>query len=504
MKYNHRLALAVMAALGATSAGAVPVVPFQAPQRSTIGSGLGQTALPKGGVFQPRVEAAVQYAANINLAEDGEPQIDMAGLELAPGFYASLSNGTFTGAIDYSLVGRSWEDSDFNDVSHRLSANSQWLAVPEWFAIRADASYSDGVIDPRSGLNYGGLGIFGVGNLEEVATASVNPVLQHRFGDFDFMADYRYGRVWYLDQGKGQDVTSVVESRDSTDQAANLSVGNGAAGLRQWGTLFYNWQKSEYDSSFLPYEFERAGLDAGAQLSRTIALVGDVGVETDLEKRVADGGLDSSFWSVGLRWSPNDRTEAEARYGDRSFGETYFFSARHRARLLEFTASYSEQPTVETRRLSLGDVFPGELPPGTPDVDLGIFNSLPFISKDARAGVVSQGSRTTVGASAFWYERDYLATERSDENGWGGGFNASRQLASNLSADFDVSYREYERNSAVASLPPSDERDTQLLLRLNRTSGDKLTLSAETGYLTRSGDQDYDGWWVAMRARWTP
>ena len=32
----------------------------------------------------------------------------------------------------------------------------------------------------------------------------------------------------------------------------------------------------------------------------------------------------------------------------------------------------------------------------------------------------------------------------------------------------------------------------------------------EAGYLTRSGeddlagDQDYDGWWLGLRARWTP
>ena len=32
----------------------------------------------------------------------------------------------------------------------------------------------------------------------------------------------------------------------------------------------------------------------------------------------------------------------------------------------------------------------------------------------------------------------------------------------------------------------------------------ELTLSAEAGYLTRSGDSEYDGWWTGLRARWTP
>lgn len=502
---SRALALAVMTVLTTPGLAHAQTIPHQSGQRGNIGTGLGQSSLPSGGVFEPRVEAAVQYVSNINLAENGASQIDTAGLEVSPGFYASYSSGSALAAIDYSLIGRAWDESDFNDVSHRLAANGEWMAIPEWFALRGDASYQDAVIDPAAGLNYGGVGIFGPSNLQEVATASVNPVLQHRFNDYQLSADYRYGRTWYLDEGKGQVTTVSSIYEDSTDQSANVSFGTADTGSRLWGTAFYSWNKSEYDETLLPFEYEQAGVDVGVQVLRTIALVGSYGLETDLSKRLTDGGLDEQFWDAGVIWTPNDNTSVEARYGDRSFGETYSFKATHRARMLEFTAGYVEEPTVDTQRLSLGDIFPGELPPGVPDIDLGIYNSLPYILRRGDARIAALGSRTRLGVSAFWYERDYLISAQSDdESGEGIAFDASRDLASNLTADFDLSFSNYERTNAVSNAPASDYSDIEALFRLNRVSGPHLTLSAETGYLTRSGDSDYDGWWVAMRARWTP
>ena len=498
------IAVCALAAVGTTTA---QTVPYQSAQRAGAGLVLGRSELPRGGVFEPRVEAAVQYAANIELAADGEPQIDTAGVEVAPGFYASYSSDAILAAIDYSIVGRFWEDSDFDDVAQRLSANGQWIAVPEWFGIRGQATYADAVIDPRDGLNYGGLGIFGTGNLQEVATASVSPILQHRFGNLEVVAEYAYGRTWFLDQGKGQPVTGFVSDEDSTDQSASLSFGTWERGSQISGRVFYDWERSEYETA-LPFEYERAGVDAGFRISRTLVFVGDLGRESDLDASTTEGGLDSDFWSAGVRWEPSDRTVAEARFGERFFGDSYWFSATHRARLLEFSASYSEQPTVETRQLSLGEFEPGELPPPVPDADFGRLTSSPYVSKDARAGVTAVGSRTRLGLTGFQVERDYLSGLRPDEIGTGVALDATRQLASNLSADFAISYSDYERD--IVPLDPdlsggsSSDYDTVVLLRLNRTAGSHFTVGSEAGYLTRSGAIEYDGWWVALRLRWTP
>jgi hypothetical protein len=507
--HSAALTLAVLGTLISGGHAGAQTTPHQASQRGAYGTGLGQEDLPKGALFEPRIELAAQYANNINLAEDGEDQVDTFGIEASPGFYASYSTGAVQAAIDYSLIARAWEDSDYDDVSHQLSANGEWVALPDWFSMSGQATYGDTILDAGQGLNYGGLGIFGAGNLAEVATASVRPRLSHRFNDWQLNADYGYGRTWYLDEGKGQPTVGFVSGgqEDSEDQSAGVSLGTAPeAGSKLTGTVFYDWQKSEYDTR-LPYEFERVGVDLGLQVSRTVSLVGDVGKESALDESTTDGGLDSDFWSAGLRWDPNDRTSAEGRYGERFFGDSWSLDVTHRARLLEFSASYSEAPTVETRELSLGSFDPGTLPPGFPPIDIGILTSLPYVARNATARVTAAGSRTTLTLMAFSLERDYLAVTQTDETNFGASFSADRRIASNLSADFTLSYSDYERSSF--ELDPSlstisNDKDTTAVFRLNRESGERVTLTGETGYLTRSGERDYDGWWVALRGRWTP
>jgi len=512
---SMRLQLAIAAVLAVSSADVAVAqsmdTPYQSSSRATYGDGLGQSALPKGGRFEPRVDTTLQYVSNMTAAPDDEPQVDTAGLEAAPGFYASWSSDTATAAMDYSLVARWWEDSDYNDVSHRLAANGEWHLAPEWFYVTGQASYGNAILDPAEGLNYGGIGVFNPANLSEVATASLSPVLSHKFGDFQAVAQYQYGRTWYLDEGLGvePDIGFVNNDQDSEDQSARASFGTATdAGHRLTGTVYYDWQKSEYETA-LPYQYERAGVDMGLRLGRSITLLGEYGQESDLDENTTEGGLDSEYWNGGLRYEPSDQTLIEGRYGTRFFGDYWSAQISHRARLLEFGATYSEEPTVETRRLSLGDFDPGTLPPGLPPgVDFSVLVSSPYVARDASATIRAVGSRTTLSLTGFQYERDYINALRQDETNLGVTFGVNRTLASNLDADFNVTYNDYERTTpgvVFGDEVVTNDKDTTAVLRLNRQTGKSLTLSIEGGYLTRSGDtSEYDGWWTALRARWAP
>lgn len=504
-------ALGLAGAISLVFAGAGTVhaqsTPYQSSTRGQVGSGFGQSGLPQGGVFEPRIEAAIQYASNTGLSGEGEERTESAGLEVAPGLYASYSVGSLIAAIDYSMIGRVWDDSDANDVSHRLEANGQWYAIPEWLSLRGQASYGDTIIDPREGLNYGGRGIFGAGNLAEVAAASGGPVFQHRFKSFVVVAQYSYGRTWYLDEGKGQGQSSTGFDlgRDAIDQSANFSIGTADQDARLSGRLFYDWQDSDFENQF-PYRFERAGFDGALQVTRTLSLVGDVGKESALQVSTIEGGLDEDFWSAGLRWAPTRNSSAEARYGERFFGESYSLSVNHQARLLRFNASYSEQPTVETRRLSLWDLFPGGLPSDIPDIDLGLYNR-PYLAKAASAGVSLVGSKTTLRVTGRQYERDFLDETLANETSQGVTLGATRQFAANLSGDLSLSYSDIERADDFdnpLSSETSHDYDTQALLSISRSAGAKLTITGETGYFQRSGSRDYDGWWIGLRARYEP
>ena len=492
-------------------------MPFQSSMRSTVGTGLGQQPMARGGTFIPRVDSAIQYVDNLNLAQDRKDIVSTWGLEAAPGVYASYLSSTVTAAIDYAVVGRVWGDSDYNDVSQRGMANGRWTAVPDLFYIDALASITDDVINVADGIDYGGLGIFGQDNLSQQATASIRPTIDKQFGDYSFLAQYAYGRVWYFDQGSDVNQIGFIGQDNSRDQNAYVAFGNTGSERKLTGQVFYNWQKTDFDNA-LPYNYEQLGMDLRWQFRPSMALTGQFGAESDLAESTTQGGLDSNFWSVGLRWEPDSRTYAEARYGDRFFGHTYFLAIGRTTRMFEFEASYDESPEVDTQILSLGDFTPGELPPSVPPgTDFGRLNSDPYVAKNATVGVTAVGSRTRVSLQGFQFVRDYIRdpryqpqTFRANETDTGGVFSVTRQLASNLSADFYTSYTNSEQTQlffegGVAFAAPYNYNDTQVIARLNRESlGGKIIASAEAGYLNRSGSEDYDGWWAGMRVRWYP
>lgn len=504
-----QLAVAGVLAVTAMASALAQDVPYQSERRRTYGTGFGQEELPLGGFIEPRLDWAVQYADNINLDADGGE--NAFGIEAAPGIYASYRSDRLTGAADYSLIGRLWDDSDLNDVTQRLQTNGRWFALPELLSFDAEASYSDAVIDYRQGGNYGGLGVFNQANLTDRATFAVGPTLRKRFKDVEFQASYSYGRVWYLDDDTSDaplPVLGVYGTDDSVDQIADVSLGLVPGNGKLTGRAFYTWQHSDFEQS-IPYEFERAGLEAGYELTRTLAFVGDVGKESDLDASTTAGGLDSDFWSAGLLWSPDSRTSAEARYGERFFGSSYLVSIRHTARFLEFTASYSEAPEIETRQLSLGQFDPGNLPPvGDPGTDFGRFNASPYVLTDARAGVSANGRRTNLSLEVFYVQRDYLRDLAGGEEGTGVTVSASREFASNVSMDLEAWYTDYSRDSYIGQdislVEATQEYDTQFIVRGNREFGPRLSASLEAGYFHRAGTIAYDGWWVGLRGRWIP
>jgi hypothetical protein len=502
---RRTLAAAITAAIASLACGQASAQssPYQSVDRSLYGKGIGQSPLPSGLTLQPRVDVAAQYVSNLTLAEDGEPQIDMAGLEAAPGIYAAYSSDRAIGALDYSLAARAWEDSEYNNVAQFANANGRWTAVPDWFYLQGAAAYRDAVIDPAISRNFGRLGIFGPDNITQVASASITPVLQREVGQFVFLARYSYGRVWHFDVPNED---KEVEKQDSVDQAARVSVGTQGRG-RPYGVLaFYEWQHTEYESYF-PYEYEQTGLEGNALIRGGVSFVGSVGLESDLEKSTTSGGLDSTFWSAGLKWVPDERTTAEARYGQRFFGDSWSMLINRRQRMFEFDASYNEDPEVRTRRQSLPEFDPGDLPTD-PSGDDYIGNAgQPYVGKRATAGITAIGARTRLRLAGYRYERDYITGDLTDDVRETIAFSAKRDLAANLKGEFIASFSDYDQTQInPAPEPPTKTyySDQEYVFRLKRDMSRDITATAEAGWLERSGSQDYDGWWVAFRLRYAP
>ena len=399
---------------------------------------------PPGLDVQARIDSALLFVGNINLAENSEDEVDVAGIELAPGIFATYRSARADAKLDYSFIGRAFEDDDYDAASHLLSANGSYIAVQDVFFIDAQAGYSDSIIDPAISTNYGGTGLFNRDNVTETASASITPRLSQRLGGFQLDARYTYGRVWYFDSDdvSNSDQVFIGFNDDSEDQRAYVSLGTSDVENAATFKGFYEWQNSEFEQS-QRYRYERAGLDTSLRLTETLRLVADGGVETDLTETTTDGGLDSEFWHVGFRWQPDSRTSLDARYGDRFFGESYSVDARYDGRWLTLRASYVEDPEVETRRVGI-DFDPTGIPI-PPSTDFATLSASPYIRNDAVLTAIAEGARTKIRLDVYDRQRDYLQDVLADEETTGAQFSVVRDIGSELYGEIRLRYEDILR-----------------------------------------------------------
>jgi hypothetical protein len=492
--------------------GTVLADTYQYDLRSRFIREVDEKELPPGLDLQPRIDSALLFVGNINLAENSADEIDVAGIEAAPGLYATYRSNRADASLDYSLIGRAFEDEDYDSVSHELFAHGRYMLVQDLFFVNAHAGYSDSIIDASRSTNYGGTGLFDRSNIAETGRASITPNLTHQFGGFQFDASYTYGRVWYFesdDVANPDPIFLTGFNEDSEDQRAYVSLGtrepDNAATLK----AFYEWQESTYETS-LPYKYERTGLDTSLRLTRTLRLVADGGVESDLTEDTTDGGLDTEFWHAGFRWQPDRRTYFDARYGERFFGDSYSLEARVDGRWLTLTASYVEDPEVETRRIGLN--FDPDDVPLPPSPDFSFLSAQPYVRKDAVLTAIAEGARTQLRLDLYNRKREYIQLLVPDEELTGVLFNVARDFGRDFYGEFEARYDDSLRGqrTILSPVPPLPlepilfhSYDRDFLVRLTWEAYRNFTTSAEAGYLASSGDRRYDGEWLAFRFRYT-
>jgi uncharacterized protein (PEP-CTERM system associated) len=504
-----RRAACIVGLLLATDASAQTQL-YQSDLRSQFERGVDRPEPMLGWFVQPRIESALYMVKNINLAQQGSgvEEIDLAGIEVVPGIYASYNSPRARGFLDYSLIGRMWEDSDFNELYNRLTTSGDYLIAPDWLRIGGQATYSNGVVDPTQSFNYGGMGVFDPTNSNERLAASVSPEFFHQFRDFRLDARYTYGRVWYLDsQAEPSRLVYSLYQDDSIDQSANVSLSTNQDN-EFTARLYYDWQFSDFQTT-VDYKYERAGIDLGARLSRTLRAVGDYGLESDLDKSTTDGGLDSSFWHVGLAWTPDTRTNVEARYGQRFFGDSWSLNLSRDTRWVTVRLSYIEDPTVETRRIGI-NFDPNEIPLPVPGDELSGFTSFPYIRKDFVATVIAEGARTRIRLTAYDRNRDYIRVFPPDEHRKGATLAVVYDFGAYIYGEVQTRYDDIESGRRNLTLPDIEDQefiyhyyDWDIVGRLSWEAYENFITSGEVGYLNRSGTYNYDGAWVAFRLRYT-
>lgn len=277
--------------------------------------------------FMPQVRTAITITDNVNQTANGENALI---LSVSPGFnLISRGSRRFQASVNYALTATSrFGESNSNDLFHNLSAVSKAELVEDFLFIDGTASLSQGLISlfgsnadaTTNGANRTAVGVY-----------SLSPYIKKRFGTFA-NAEVRYtlGGAIFGDNAAADAVTnSFTASLDSGSRFNDLS----------W-SVDYSLYHADNSGAVGNSTFERGSVTLGYALSRKFRVFGTYGDERNEFQGVNDAG--GTFYSVGAGWAPSRRTNIEATIGERYFGRTYSFSARHQTRASNWHINYSE------------------------------------------------------------------------------------------------------------------------------------------------------------------
>lgn len=385
--------------------------------------------------FHPSAELSATWLDNVDLASNGVLKKEEYVYQITPAFTFEQKSPRMDSTLAYKMRNLYYQnDKDRSERYHQLDAGSTVELLSDYFYVDGLADYTQQLVDPGKQTNTDLL--FQVNNVSDVATVSISPYLFHEFDGT--LADLRYRRGWVNFK---DDIVAGSLLEDVDTEIYTAAFGSADPESRLSWQLRYDAQSANYKLS-PAFNFESATAEVGLLLMRTLRLIGRGGFESDIGHGKTDGGLDYATWDTGLRWEPSQRTQVQALYGERSFGKTYNVRINHKARLVELTASYVQEPTTLGQELVLRPVTQQQaatqvLLPGMPNFDR--ITSDVYVRKDVEGGMEINGRRNQFQLSGFKFHRDFLAKELVEEFK-GGRAAYTRQLSAALSFLLDGRY----------------------------------------------------------------
>lgn len=327
------------------------------------------TAVAYEWILSPSMTTQLIYTDNITLAPKGDPgRRDDFVTRLAPGIYSKFTSRRFDSEINYVLNNQIYaRESERNRSLHNLDARNTLEAIEDFFFIDGNAriqQQNQSILEPQ------GDDISLTGNLRNVRQFTVSPYIQNRFGNFA-NSELRY--AWIHSES---DATSTFLNSQANQYTGSIISGSDFRTL-QWG-LNYTRQDVDYDLRPDTVRIESSIANIRYNLTRQFAITGTGGYENNnfgSGLGVIQTKAKGARWSAGFIWIPNERTNIEASFGQRFFGDTYRGIFNHRNRLMAMNASYVEEINSSFTILDTGvsgntvavltALFTGQAPPGT-------------------------------------------------------------------------------------------------------------------------------------------
>jgi uncharacterized protein (PEP-CTERM system associated) len=442
------------------------------------------TAVQAEVTVTPWISVGGAYVDNIDLAPPGAPKNDDVVAEITPGLELAYLGRRFVGELRYSAQILYFDErSELNSTHHNGLGNATWTVAPDALFVDVWGSYTQQPIDPTQPRNVNNL--YGVGNTTDEIRATVSPYYQREFTDTSALLRYSASSARFTDS------TGLSEAnlQDSLTQVVSAQYASKDSAAPFAWSLDGRSMHTHFD---LAQRFRSDQVSAGAntRIVSSLRLVGAVGLETDILESSTTGGLNSVFWSAGLRWVPNPTDYFEARIGHRFFGSAWSLDWRREGRVLVLRATYTEEPTTDSETGSLIDFVPGSAtinPTAYATVLRASTTYSPYLRKQFAAVVQLNGRLTHLTLRGYHMRRDYFDPQAASQS------DTTRTVELILTRDLSAVTRVdvTGRHDVVDQLNGVEYRDRRYELALVHQLGATLSLRLQAVHLERSGDFDY-------------
>ena len=433
--------------------------------------------------FTPTLGAAATLTDNVN--QSATDQQSSLILSVTPGFSLQyegsrrLQAGMFYSLSGVTRSGEGQEDSLFSS----LNANGRAELIEDFLFIDASANISQQLI---SLLGSPADATINDTNRATTGFYSISPYIKQRFGSFAD-AELRYS------------ATGSVFQRDAAnDIYANTLSGTLNSGSN-FNNLFWGLDFSMRNASVQNDQnskFEHYGANLGYNLTRHLQAFSTFGYDSNEYTATPGTETSGSFWTLGMNWAPNRRTDIGASFGESYFGRTYGFNLNYRNDHSVWTASYNDgvsdisQQLLNTQPYYVWDcggveVFGNPLTPPSPGctplkvaaigtVPIGLANGI-YISKTFNAAAYWSKGRSSLGLSVFDTRRQYqqIAGLPEDETrGLAVNYGYSLQALTSLDAGFG--FTNTQSPAGLESIVARDDNYYNVNVGVNHQFGSRL------------------------------
>jgi uncharacterized protein (PEP-CTERM system associated) len=286
----------------------------------------------QGLTFTPSIALEQIYNDNIRYTPDSTRREDFI-TRITPSLRIQADTARLQGGLTYApAIDYYWRNTDQNRVSQNFNGQLLGTVIPDRFFIDARGQAAvqslSGGVAPESEASGGR------DNQVQTYTFSVSPYLVQRFRG---LATARVGYVLnYVNQNR-LDRNAALP----TDQLASSFTPSEYTSHQGYVTVRTGEDFGRYagQATVSATEFVGGGLYEGAfrrlallenrySITRTIAVVGDIGAEAQKFNTVPPTDFEDIVWAAGVRLTPGPDTTITAKYGRRDGFNSFFLESR--------------------------------------------------------------------------------------------------------------------------------------------------------------------------------